>query len=183
MPRGIDTFLAELGLEHAEPTGYQRGDDPASQIQRAGLNHAVLSRMLGAVEALAPFLKLDKAVVFGRGRSPEANVPPGKGDLVTSQFYGVKWWRRRESNPVASSVSPRKTRSLVTDSLSSGCRQLGLRRQRIWSIEITFPTCDLHASMLRACRWSRSATSPTSCTARSSARPGAGAHAPSPGAR
>jgi len=65
MPRGIDAFLAELGLERAEPTGYEWGDDPGSQIQRAGLTHEVLHRMLESAEALAPFLKLSRDVVFG----------------------------------------------------------------------------------------------------------------------
>jgi hypothetical protein len=65
MPRGTDTLLAELGLKHADPTGHEWSNDPASQIDRTGLNHQVLSRMLEAAEALAPFLKLDKGVVFG----------------------------------------------------------------------------------------------------------------------
>jgi hypothetical protein len=38
MPRGTNAPLAELGLERADPTGYQPGDDPVSEIQRAGLN-------------------------------------------------------------------------------------------------------------------------------------------------
>jgi len=43
MPRGIDAFRAELGLEHADPTGYEWGDDPASRIDRAGLDHEMLA--------------------------------------------------------------------------------------------------------------------------------------------
>ena len=65
MPQGIDAFLAELGLERAEPTGYEWGDDPGSQIQRAGLTHEVLHRVLESAETLAPFLKLSRDVVFG----------------------------------------------------------------------------------------------------------------------
>jgi len=42
MPRNTDAFLAELGLEHADPTKCELGDGPASQILRAGLNHEVL---------------------------------------------------------------------------------------------------------------------------------------------
>ena len=64
MLRGTDAFLAELGLEHAEPTGYEWGDDPGSQTRRAGPTHEVLHRMLESAEALAPFLKLTRGVVF-----------------------------------------------------------------------------------------------------------------------
>jgi len=46
MPRGIDAFLAELGLERPAPSGYEWGDNPGSQIRRAGLTHEVLHRVL-----------------------------------------------------------------------------------------------------------------------------------------
>ena len=65
MPGGIDAFLAELGLECAEHITREWGDDPGSQIQRAGLTHEVLHRMLESAERLAPFLKLSRDVVFG----------------------------------------------------------------------------------------------------------------------
>ena len=65
MPRPIDTFLADLGLERSAPRADQWGDDPGSKIWRAGLTHAVMSRMLEEAEALAAFLKLDRGVVFG----------------------------------------------------------------------------------------------------------------------
>jgi hypothetical protein len=93
MPRASDTFLAELGLEHAEPTGYEWGDDPASQTQRAGLNHAVMGRMLEAAEQLAPFLKLSRDVVFGllrdlvfeeANRAPFGLVAMGRGPGVAA---------------------------------------------------------------------------------------------------
>ena len=57
MPRVSDAFLAELGLRRADHPVHECGDDPASRIQRAGLNHEVLSRMLEAAERLAPFLQ------------------------------------------------------------------------------------------------------------------------------
>ena len=64
MPREIDTFLAELGLERADDQIHEWGDDPGSQIQRAGLTHEVLHRVLESAERLAPFLKLSRDVVF-----------------------------------------------------------------------------------------------------------------------
>ena len=60
MLRGIDAFLAELGLERADYTIHQWAADPASQICRAGLTHAVLYRILELAEKLAPFLKLTR---------------------------------------------------------------------------------------------------------------------------
>ena len=62
MPRAIDTFLAELDLKQADHTSHKRG--PAILMVRADLKHAVLHRMLEEAEALAPFLKRDKEVVF-----------------------------------------------------------------------------------------------------------------------
>ena len=64
MPRVSDAFLAELGLEGSGPRPCEWGDDPGSEIQRAGLTHPVLCRMLESVETLAPFLKLNRDVVF-----------------------------------------------------------------------------------------------------------------------
>ena len=65
MPSGTDAFLAELGLERAGPTAQRWGDDPGSQIRRAGLNHEVMGRVLESAERLAPFLKLSRDVAFG----------------------------------------------------------------------------------------------------------------------
>ena len=65
MPKVSDAFLAELGLQRADHAVHPWSDDPARKIQRAGLTHAVMSRMLESAEALAPFVKCDKAVVLG----------------------------------------------------------------------------------------------------------------------
>jgi hypothetical protein len=55
MPRDTDAFLAELGLERADPTGFDLGDDPLSQIERAGLNHAVMGRFQMPPQWRCPF--------------------------------------------------------------------------------------------------------------------------------
>lgn len=80
--------------------------------------------------------------------------------------------RRRESKPHPSSGSPRKTRSPRNDSPSPGCRQrpsagtaAGIMRFACW-------TCDSNGSMRSACRWSKSARSPTPCTGSRFARSG-----------
>ncbi len=65
MSSATDTFLAELGLHRSGPRPDQWGDDPGSQIRRAGLTHPVLHRMLEQAEKLAPFLKLSRGAVFG----------------------------------------------------------------------------------------------------------------------
>ena len=76
MLRGIDTFLAELGLERAEPTGYEWGDDPGSQIRRASLTHEVLHRMLESAEALAP-LAIGSLLAWCRKCLSRTTVLPG----------------------------------------------------------------------------------------------------------
>jgi len=65
MPRVSDDFLAELGLQRSGLRADHWGDDPGSEIWRAGLTHPVLHRMLEEAEKLAAFLKLDREVVFG----------------------------------------------------------------------------------------------------------------------
>jgi hypothetical protein len=65
MSRSIDTFIAELGLKRAAHPTHHGRRGPVAQFERADLNHAVLHRMLEEAEALAPFLKLDRAVVWG----------------------------------------------------------------------------------------------------------------------
>ena len=83
MPRVSDDSLAELGLRRPAHATYPWSDHPAHKIQRAGLTHAVMSRMLESAEVLAPFVKFDKAVVFGWLR-----------DLVLGRLSGARlaWW-------------------------------------------------------------------------------------------
>ena len=50
MPRVSDAFLAELGLKRADHPVHEWGDDPGSEIWRAGLTHPVLCRMLESAE-------------------------------------------------------------------------------------------------------------------------------------
>ncbi len=64
MPSSIDALLAELGLQRGDHAVRERGDEPGSEIWRAGLTHPVLCRILESAEALAPFLKLSRDVVF-----------------------------------------------------------------------------------------------------------------------
>ena len=65
MPQVSDAFLTDLGLKRADHAVHEWGDEPGSEILRAGLTHPVLQRMLAEAERLAPYLKLSRDVVFG----------------------------------------------------------------------------------------------------------------------
>ena len=54
MATATNTLLAELGLQRSGPRADQWGDEPGSEIWRAGLTHPVLQRMLAMAEELAP---------------------------------------------------------------------------------------------------------------------------------
>ena len=64
MTSGTDAFLAELGLRRADHAIHPWGNGPGSKIQRACLNHTVMSRMLEGAEQFAPSLNLSREVVF-----------------------------------------------------------------------------------------------------------------------
>jgi hypothetical protein len=59
-----NALLAKPGLQRADRSVHEWGDETGSRIWRGGFAHPVLQRMLESTEALASFLKLGTDVVF-----------------------------------------------------------------------------------------------------------------------
>jgi hypothetical protein len=62
-----------------------------------------------------------RPIPIARIFNPKAKGASSEKTATQVAVFLMRWWRRRESNPRPSDVSPRKQRSLIRKRLSRGC--------------------------------------------------------------